>query len=144
MDLDYLDYESAHKHSGDLREQSSDISSDDSLSETSESSCESYTVDVDESNEELSSETETETASTAEAAPSQPNEISSNQTVVLREGISQISENNYQTAIASSSSAEPNDVANTVEGCDNIEDDMQEYVNAICSGNLRCNSKYLR
>ena len=58
-----------------------------------------------------------------------PNEVS-NQTVALGEGISQISESSCQIALASISSANPVDVANTVEGYDNIEDDMQEYVNA--------------
>ena len=115
---DDLDSESAHEHSGDLHEQSSEISNDDSSSETSESSCESCTFDEDESSEELSLEEETETASMAEVAPSKPNEVSSNQTVVLGECISQISESSYQTALASTSSAEPNDVANTVEGYD--------------------------
>ena len=138
-----LDSDSAEEHS-DIPEQSSESSSDDSLSETSESSCESYNVDEDEGSEELSSEEETKTASTAERAPSTPNKVSSNQTVVLGEGISQISESSYQTALASTSSAGPDDVANTKEGYDNIEDDMQQYVNANCSGKWRFNSKYLR
>ena len=64
--------------------------------------------------------------------------------MVLGEGISQISESSYQTALASTSSAGPDDVANTVEGYDNIEDDMQQYVNANCCGKWRFNSKYLR
>ena len=127
-----MDSDSAEEHS-DIPEQSSESSSDDSLSETSESSCESYNVDEDESSEELSSEEETKTASTAEGAPSTPNKVSSNQTVVLGGGISQISESSYQTALASTSSAGPDDVANTMEGYDNIEDDMQQYVNATCS-----------
>ena len=95
--------DSAEEHS-DIPEQSSESSSDDSSSETSESSCESYNVDEDEGSEELSSEEETKTASTAERAPSTPNKVSSNQTVVLGEGISQISESSYQTALASTSS----------------------------------------
>ena len=128
-----LDSESAEEHS-DLPEQSSESSSDDSLSETCVSSCESYNVDEDEGSEELSSEEERETASTAERAPSTPDKFSSNQTVVLGEGISQISESSYQTALASTSSTGPDDVANTVEVYDNIEDDMQQYVNANCSG----------
>ena len=138
-----LDFESAEEHS-DLPEQSSESSSNDSSSETSVSSCESYNVHEDEGNEELSPKEETETASTAERAPSTPDEVSSNQTVVLGEGISQISESSYQTALASTSSTEPDDVANTVEGYDNIEDVLQQYVNASCSGNRRFNSKYLR
>ena len=113
-------------------------------SETSESSCESYNVDEVEGSEELSPEEETETASTAERAPSTPNKVSSTQTVVLGEGISQISKSSYQTALASTSSAGPDDVANTMEGYDNIEDDMQQYANANCSGKWRFNSKYLR
>ena len=64
--------------------------------------------------------------------------------MVFREGISQISESSYQTALASTSSAGPDDVANTMEGYDNIEDDMQQYVNANCYGKWRFNSKYLR
>ena len=64
--------------------------------------------------------------------------------MVLGEGISQISESSYQTALASTSSTGPDDVANLVEGYDNIEDDMQQYVNANCSGKWRFNSKYLR
>ena len=123
-----LDSESAEEHT-DLPEQSSESSSDHSSSETSVSSCESYSVDEDEGSEELSSEEETETASTAERAPSTPDKVSSNQTVVLGEGISQISENSYQTALASTSSTGPDDVANTAEGYDNIENDMQQYVN---------------
>ena len=138
-----LDSESAEEHN-DLPEQSSESSSDDSSSETSESSCESYNVDEDEGSKELSSEEETETASTAERAPLTPDEVSSNQTVVLGDGISQISESSYQTAPASTSSAGPDDVANTMEGHDNIEDDMQQYVNSKCSGKWRFNSKYLR
>ena len=130
-----VDSDSAEEHS-DIPEQSSESSS--------ESSCESYNVDEDEGSEELSSEEETKTASTAERAPSTPNKVSSNQTVVLGEGISQISESSYQTALASTSSAGPDDVANTMEGYDNIEDDMQQYVNANCSGKWRFNSKYLR
>ena len=82
-----LDSDSAEEHS-DIPEQSSESSSDDSSSETPESSCESYNVDEDEGSEELSSAEETETASTAERAPSTPKKISSNQTVVLGEGIS--------------------------------------------------------
>ena len=124
-----LDSDSAEEHS-DIPEQSSESSSDDSSSETSESSCESYNVDEDEGSEELSSEEETETASTSERAPSTPNKVSSKQTVVLGESISQISESSYQTALASTSSAGPDDVANTMEGYDNIEDDMQQYANA--------------
>ena len=137
-----MDSDSAEEHS-DIPEQSSESSSDDSSSETSESPCESYNVDEDEGSEELSSEDETKTASTAERATSTPNKVS-NQTVVLGEGISQISESSYQTALASTSSAGPDDVANTMEGYDNIEDDMQQYVNANCSGKWRFNSKYLR
>ena len=60
-----LDSESAEEHS-DLPEQLSESSSDDSSSETSVSSCESYNVDEDQGSEELSSEEETETASTEE------------------------------------------------------------------------------
>ena len=123
-----MDSESTEEHS-DLPEQSSERSSDDSSSETSESSCESYKVDEDEGSEEE----ETETASTGENAPSTPSNVSSNQTVVLGEGISQISESSYQTALASTSYGGPDDVANTVEGYDNIEDDMQQHVNANCS-----------
>ena len=137
-----FDSDSAEEHSN-IPEQSSESSSDDSSSETSESSCESYNVDEEEGSEELSSEEETETASTAERAPSTPDKVSSNHTVVLGEGISQISESSYQTALASTSSAGPDDVANTMEGYDNIEDDMQQYVNANCSGKWRFNSKYL-
>ena len=70
-----------------------------------------------------------------ERAPSTPNEVSSNRTVVLGEGISQISESSYQVALASTSSAERNDVVNTVEVYNNIEDNMQQYVNAKCSEN---------
>ena len=66
-----LNSESAEEHSG-LPEQSSKGSSDDSSSETSVSSCESYNVDEDENRKELSSEEETETASTAQRAPSTP------------------------------------------------------------------------
>ena len=69
-----LDSESAEDHS-DLPEQSSESSSDDSLSETSESSRERYNIDEDEDSEELSSEEETETASTAERAPSTPDKF---------------------------------------------------------------------
>ena len=136
-----LDAESAEEHS-DLPEQSSESSSDDSSSETSESSCESYNVDEDESSEELSSVEETETASMVERAPTTSDEVPSNLAVVLGEGISQISESDYQTALASTSSAD--DVVNTVQGYDNIEDDMQQYVNDNCSGKWRFNSKYLR
>ena len=64
--------------------------------------------------------------------------------MVLGEGNSQITERSYQTKHASKSSAEPDDVANTVEGYDKIEDDMREEVNVNCSGNWRFNSKYLR
>ena len=64
--------------------------------------------------------------------------------MVLGEVISQISESKYQTALASTSPAEPNNVANPVENYDNIEDDEQKYVNANCSGKLRFNSKYPR
>ena len=64
--------------------------------------------------------------------------------MILGEGISQISESSYQTALASASSTGPDDVANTVKSYDNIEDDMQQYVNANCSGKGRFNSKYLR
>ena len=138
-----LDSHSAKEHS-DIPEQSSESSSDHSSSETSESSCESYNVNDDEGSEELSSEEETETASTAERAPSTPNKDSSNQTVVLGEGISQISESSYQTALASTSSAGLDDVANTMDGYDNIEDDMKQFVNANCPGKWRFNSKYLR
>ena len=63
-----LDSESAEEHS-DLPEQSSESSSDDSSSETSASSCESYNVDEDGGSKELSSEEETETASTTGRAP---------------------------------------------------------------------------
>ena len=136
-----LDAESAEEHS-DLPEQSSESSSDDSSSETSESSCESYNNDEDESSEELSSEEETETASMVERAPTTPDEVPSNLAVVLGEGISQISESDYQTALASTLSA--GYVANTVQGYDNIEDDMQQYVNDNCSGKWKFNSKYLR
>ena len=80
----------------------------------------------------------------AEGAPSKLNEVSSNQTVVLGEGISEIIESIYQTALASTSSAEPKDDANTVERYDIIQDDMQEYVNANCSGRWSFNSKDLR
>ena len=89
-----LDPDSAEEHS-DIPEQSSESSSDDSSSETSESSCESYNVDEKEGSEELTSAEGTETASTAERAPSTPNKVSSNQTVVLGEGISHISESSY-------------------------------------------------
>ena len=129
--LEDLDAESAEEHS-DLPEQSSESSSDDLSSETSESSCESYNVDEDESSEELSSEEETETASMVERAPTTSDEVPSNLAVVLGEGISPISESDYQTALASTSSAD--DVVNTVQGYDNIEDDMQQYVNDNCSG----------
>ena len=95
-----LDAESAEEHS-DLPEQSSESSSNDSLSETSESSSESYNVDEDECSEELSSEEETETKSIVERAPTTPDEVSSNLTVLLGEGISQISESSYQTVLAS-------------------------------------------
>ena len=138
-----LESESGEEHS-DRPEQSSESSSDDSSSETSQSSCESYNVDEDEGSEELSSEEETETATTVERAPSTLDKVSSNQTVVLGEGISQISESSYRTALASTSSTGPDDVANTVEGYDNIEDDLQQYVNANCSGKWRFNSKYPR
>ena len=94
-----LDSESAEEHS-DLPEQLSESSSDDSSSETSVSSCESYNVDEDEGSEELSSEEETEIASTAEREPSTPDKVSSNQTAVLGERISQISESSYQTTLA--------------------------------------------
>ena len=67
-----------------------------------------------------------------ERAPTTPNEVSSNLTVVLGEGIPQINESNYQTAQASTSSA--GDVVNTVQGYDNIEHDMQQNVNDNCSG----------
>ena len=129
-----LDAESAEEHS-DLPEQSSESSSD----ETSESSCESYNVDEDESSEELSSEEETETASMVERAQTTSDEVPSNLAVVLGEGISQISESDYQTALASTSSAD--DVVNTVQSYDNIEDDMQQYVNDNCSGKWRFNTK---
>ena len=66
-----MDSDSAEEHS-DIPEQSSESSSDDSSSETSESSCESYNVDEDEGSEELSSEEETKSASTAERAPCTP------------------------------------------------------------------------
>ena len=140
-----LDSESAEEHS-DLPQPVTirESSSDDSLAEASVSSCESYKVDENEGSEELFLEEETETASTAERAPSTPDKVSSNQTVVLGEGISHISESSYQTALASTSSTGPDDVANTVEGYDNIEDDMQRYINANCSGKRRFNSKYLR
>ena len=137
-----LDSDSEEEHS-DLLEQSSESSSDDSLSELSDSSFESYIVDEDEGSEELSSEEETETASTTGRPPSTPNKVLPNQTVVLGEGISQINESSYQTAQASTLSSGPDDVANTVEGDDNIEDDMQQYVNANCSGKWRFISKYL-
>ena len=133
-----LDSDSAEEHS-DLPEQSSESSSDDSSSKTSDSSCESCNVDEDEGSEQLPSEEETETASTAERPPSTPNKVSSNQPVVLGEGISQISESSYQIALASTSSAGSGDDANTVEGYDNIEDGMQQYVNANCSGKWRFN-----
>ena len=55
-----------------------------------------------------------------------------------------ISESSYQTALASTLSAGPDVVANIVEGYDNIEDDMQQYVNANCWGKWRFNSKYLK
>ena len=118
-----LDSESAEEHS-DLPEQSSKSSSEDSSSETSESSCESYNVNEDEGSEELSAEEETETKSTDERAPSTPDKVSSNQTVVFGESVSQVSGSSYQIAVASTSSTGPDDVANTVEGNDNIEDDM--------------------
>ena len=117
-----LDAEPAEEHS-DLPEKSSENSIDDSASETSESSCERYNVDEDERSGELSSEEETETASMVERAPIKPDEVSSNLTVVLGEGISQISESNYQTTLASFAG----DVVNTVHGYENIEDDMQQY-----------------
>ena len=94
-----LDSESAEEHS-DLPEQLNESSSDDSSSETSVSSCESYNVDEDEGSEELSSEEETEIVSTAEREPSTPDKVSSNQTAVLGERISQISESSYQTTLA--------------------------------------------
>ena len=125
----------------DLPEQSSESSSDDSSSETSESSCESYKVNKNESSEDLTSE-ETEITSMVERAPTTPEEVPSNLTVVLGEGISQISEKSYSTALASTSSA--GDVVNTVQGYDYIEDDMQQYVNDNCSGKWKFNSKYLR
>ena len=128
-----LGSDSAEEHS-DIPKQSSESSSDDSSSETCESSCEIYNVDEDEGSEELSSAEKIEFASTAERAPSTPNKVSLNQAVVLGEGISQISESSYQTALASTSSAVPDDVANIMEGYDNIEDDMQQYVNGNCSG----------
>ena len=128
-----LDSESAGEHIN-LPEQSSESSSDDSSSETTESSCKKYNVDEHEGSDELFSEEETETTSTAERAPSTPDKVSSNQTVLLGEGISQISESSYQTALASTSSTGPDDVANTVEGYDSIEDVMEQYVNANCSG----------
>ena len=137
-----LDAESAEEHS-DLPEQSSESSSDDSSSETSESSCESYNVDEDESSEEqLSLEEETETASMIERAPTTPDEVSSILTEVLGEDISQISESDYQTTLASTSSA--CETVNTVQGYDNIEDDMQQHVNDNCSRKWKFNSKYLR
>ena len=61
----------------------------------------------------------------------------------MGESISQITESSYQTKGASTSSAEPNDVANTVEGYDKIEDEMQEVLNVNFSGDWRFNSKYL-
>ena len=48
-----LDFDSAEEHI-DIPEQSSESSSDESLLETSESSCESYNVDEGEGSEELS------------------------------------------------------------------------------------------
>ena len=124
-----LDAESAEEHC-DLPEQSSESFSDDSSSETTESSCESYNVDEDESSEEqLSLEEETETGSMVERAPTTPGEVSSILTEVLGEDISQISESDYQTTLASTSSA--CDVVNTVQGYDNIEDDMQQFATTI-------------
>ena len=73
-----LDSDSEEEHS-DLLEQSSESSSDDSLSELSDSSFESYIVDEDEGSEELSSEEETETASTTGRPPSTPNKVLPNQ-----------------------------------------------------------------
>ena len=110
-----LDSDSDEEHS-DKPEQSSESSSGDSSSQTSEPSCESYNVGEDEGSEELSSAEEAVTASTSERAPRTPKKVSSNQTVVLGEGMSQISESSYQTALASTSSAGPDDVANTMEG----------------------------
>ena len=110
--------------------------------ETSQSSCESYNVDEVESIEGLSLEEETETASMVERAPTTPDEVSSNQTMVLGEGISQISESSYQTALASKSSAV--DVVNTVQGYDIIEDDMHQNGNNNCSGKWKFSPKYLR
>ena len=134
--------DSTEEHS-DLPERSSESSSDDSSSETSESLCGSYNVDDDEGREELSSE-ETEIASTAERVPSTPNKVSSNQTVVLGGGIFQISGSSYQTALALTTSTLPDDVAKTVEDYDNIEEDMQQYINANCYEKWRINSKYLK
>ena len=65
-------------------------------------------------------------------APTIPDEVSSNQTIVLGEGISQIGESSYQTASASKSSAV--DIVNTVQGYDIIEDDMHQNANNNCSG----------
>ena len=136
-----LDFESAEENSH-IPEQSRESSRNDSTSETSEKSCDMYNVDEDEGSEELSSEEKTETAKMVERAPSTPDEVSSNQTVVLGGGIPQISESSYQVALASTSFQRPDDVANTVEGSDNIEDDMQQYVNANCS--RKFNSRFLK
>ena len=136
-----LDAEAPEEHS-DLPEQSSKSSSDNSSSEISESSCESYNVDEDESSEELSSVEETKTASRVERTPTTPGEVPSNLAVVLGEGISQISESEYQTALASTSSA--GDVACTLQGYDNNEDNLQQNVNDNCSGKWIFNSKNLR
>ena len=87
-------------------------------------------------------EEKTETATMVERAPTTPNEVPSNLAVVLGEGNSQISESDYQTAPDSTSS--PSDVVNFVQGYDNIEDDMQQYVNGNCSGKWKFNSKYPR
>ena len=73
-------------------------------------------------------EKESETTSKAERAPSKPNEVPSNQTKVSGEGISSISLKIHQTALASTSSVDPNDVANTVEVHENFEDEMQPKV----------------
>ena len=51
-----------------------------------------------------------------------------------------MSENSYPTTLASTSSAGPDDVANTVEGHGNIDDDIPQNVKGKC----RFNSKYLR
>ena len=81
-----------------------------------------------ESTVELFPEKESKTTTKVERAPSKPNEVPSNQTKVLGEGISSISLKIYQTALASTSSVDPNDVANTVDVHENFADEMQPNV----------------